>query len=68
MDIKLTDLVAIQDDVAAAIWRKDAAMSSPNVAKRRTRKAFDDQSEDTKSRWRALANAAIITIVYGPER
>lgn len=49
------------DDIAAVLWRAESedAGAPASIAAGRTRDAFNDQSDSTKTKWRKLAVAAI---------
>jgi len=51
----------VTDELAAILWRTEAVDSGAprSVVAGRTREAFEDQSEDTKNRWRKFARAAL---------
>lgn len=60
---EMVDLIALQERVAAAMWKAEAMRAAPNVGRNRSPDAFADADQDVRSRWLGLASAAIIEIL-----
>ena len=58
------------DDLAAVLWRTELidAGVPQSVINGRTREAFDNQSEDTKNRWRKFARASFTALTIEQEQ
>lgn len=60
---EMVDLIALQERVAAAMWRAEAMRAAPNVGRNRTPDAFTDCAQEERERWLGLSSAAIIEIL-----
>ena len=55
----MTDL---REKLAFIMWKNDAERAAPNVAKRRTESAFQEQNNDAMARWLIFADAIIAAL------
>ena len=63
--LALIDKPAVQPDreyVAFTMWKAEAARSAPNVGKHRTPRGFAEASNQDRTKWLMLADAAIFAL------